>query len=156
MERDLIFVSSFCLSVCERSASHCRPRLISNWCPPGRVGPAARGGDPAPPVPAQVLAPLPRAQERRTQGRHQPHLRTSAEATPGQVCLNARCLLFSPPLSLSPSLPVSSYKLWYRYLKLRRKQVRQKCVTDPVYEEVNNAFERALVFMHKVRENTEL
>ena len=43
-----------------------------------------------------------------------------------------------------------SYKLWYNYLKLRRKQVRGKCVTDPVYEEVNNAFERALVFLHKV------
>ena len=44
-----------------------------------------------------------------------------------------------------------SYKLWYKYLKLRRKQVRGKCVTDPAYEEVNNAFERSLVFMHKVR-----
>ena len=35
-------------------------------------------------------------------------------------------------------------------MKLRRKQVRSKCVIDPVYEEVNNAFERSLVFMHKV------
>ena len=43
-----------------------------------------------------------------------------------------------------------SYKLWYNYLKLRRKQVKDKCITDPAYEEVNNAFERALVFMHKV------
>ena len=50
----------------------------------------------------------------------------------------------------SLSVCVCSYKLWYRYLKLRRKQVKQKCVTDPVYEEVNNAFERALVFTHKV------
>ena len=25
-----------------------------------------------------------------------------------------------------------------------------RCVTDPAYEEVNNAFERALVFLHKV------
>lgn len=48
-------------------------------------------------------------------------------------------------------LNVCSYKLWYKYLKLRRKQVRGKCVTDPAYEEVNNAFERSLVFMHKVR-----
>ena len=47
-------------------------------------------------------------------------------------------------------MTLSSYKLWYKYLKLRRKQVKQKCVTDPAYEEVNNAFERALVFMHKV------
>ena len=26
----------------------------------------------------------------------------------------------------------------------------RRCVSDPMYEEVNNAFERALVFMHKV------
>jgi pre-mRNA-splicing factor SYF1 len=43
-----------------------------------------------------------------------------------------------------------SYKLWYNYLKLRRKQVRGRCVTDPAYDEVNNAFERALVFMNKM------
>ena len=46
--------------------------------------------------------------------------------------------------------PLCSYKLWYHYLKLRRKQVKGKCITDICYEEVNNAFERALVFMHKV------
>ena len=28
--------------------------------------------------------------------------------------------------------------------------MKGKCITDGVYEEVNNAFERALVFMHKV------
>lgn len=43
-----------------------------------------------------------------------------------------------------------SYKLWYNYLKTRRKQIRNRCITDPGYEEVNNAFERALVFMHKM------
>ncbi|XP_015680994.1 pre-mRNA-splicing factor SYF1 [Protobothrops mucrosquamatus] len=43
-----------------------------------------------------------------------------------------------------------SYKLWYNYLKQRRKQVKSKCVTDPCYEEVNNCHERALVFMHKM------
>ena len=43
-----------------------------------------------------------------------------------------------------------SYKLWYNYLKLRRRQVKGKCITDPAFEEVNNAFERSLVFMHKV------
>ena len=26
-----------------------------------------------------------------------------------------------------------------------------QCVTDPVYEDVNNAFERSLVFLHRVR-----
>ena len=43
-----------------------------------------------------------------------------------------------------------SYKLWNNYLKLRRKQVRSKCIIDSVYEDVNNTFERSLVFMHKV------
>lgn len=43
-----------------------------------------------------------------------------------------------------------SYKLWYNYLKTRRRQIKNRCITDPGYEEVNNAFERALVFMHKM------
>ncbi|XP_023241197.1 pre-mRNA-splicing factor SYF1-like [Centruroides sculpturatus] len=43
-----------------------------------------------------------------------------------------------------------SYKLWYNYLKLRRKQVKGYCIIDPEYEDVNNTFERALVFMHKM------
>lgn len=43
-----------------------------------------------------------------------------------------------------------SYKLWYNYLKTRRKQIRGHCITDSIYEEVNNAFERSLVFMHKM------
>ena len=30
--------------------------------------------------------------------------------------------------------------------------MKGKCITDSAYEEVNNAFERALVFMHKVRQ----
>lgn len=43
-----------------------------------------------------------------------------------------------------------SYKLWYNYLRLRRRQMKGKCLTDPIYEEVNNAHERSLVFMHKM------
>lgn len=43
-----------------------------------------------------------------------------------------------------------SFKLWYNYLKLRRSQVKGKCITDPGYDEVNNVFERSLVFMHKM------
>ncbi|EDV28130.1 uncharacterized protein TRIADDRAFT_21689, partial [Trichoplax adhaerens] len=43
-----------------------------------------------------------------------------------------------------------SYKLWYNYLKLRRKQIRGKCINDPAYQDVNNTYERALVFMHKM------
>jgi len=43
-----------------------------------------------------------------------------------------------------------SYKLWYNYLKVRRKQIKGRCITDPGYDEVNNCFERSLVFMHKM------
>ncbi|XP_072936956.1 pre-mRNA-splicing factor syf1 homolog [Epargyreus clarus] len=43
-----------------------------------------------------------------------------------------------------------SFKLWYNYLKLRRSQIRGRCITDPGYEDVNNCFERSLVFMHKM------
>ncbi|KRT78854.1 Tetratricopeptide repeat-containing protein [Oryctes borbonicus] len=43
-----------------------------------------------------------------------------------------------------------SYKLWYNYLKTRHKQIKGRCIIDPGYEEVNNAFERSLVFMHKM------
>lgn len=31
-----------------------------------------------------------------------------------------------------------SYKLWYGYLKARRKQVRRRCPTDPDFEEVRS------------------
>lgn len=43
-----------------------------------------------------------------------------------------------------------SYKLWYGYLRLRMKQVKGKCVIDPAFKDVNNCFERSLVFMHKM------
>lgn len=43
-----------------------------------------------------------------------------------------------------------SYKLWYNYLRQRVSQLKDRCITDPLYEDVNNAFERALVFMHKM------
>uniref|UniRef100_A0A1A9WIW5 Suppressor of forked domain-containing protein n=1 Tax=Glossina brevipalpis TaxID=37001 RepID=A0A1A9WIW5_9MUSC len=43
-----------------------------------------------------------------------------------------------------------SYKIWYNYLRTRRRQVRGRCLTDSMYDEVNNTFERALVFMHKM------
>jgi pre-mRNA-splicing factor SYF1 len=43
-----------------------------------------------------------------------------------------------------------SYKLWYNYLKTRRKQVRGKCINEQDYEDLNNVFERSLVFMHKM------
>lgn len=43
-----------------------------------------------------------------------------------------------------------SFKLWYNYLKLRRNQMKGKCITDPDYDELNNVFERSLVFMYKM------
>lgn len=43
-----------------------------------------------------------------------------------------------------------SYKLWYNYLRLRRLQTKGKCITDPLFEDGNNAHERGLVFMHKM------
>lgn len=43
-----------------------------------------------------------------------------------------------------------SYKLWFSYLKLRKKQARGKSTQDDELENVNNAFERALVFMNKM------
>ncbi|XP_029660132.1 pre-mRNA-splicing factor SYF1-like [Formica exsecta] len=45
---------------------------------------------------------------------------------------------------------LGSYKLWYNYLRQRMSQLKDRCITDPLYEDVNNAFERALVFMHKM------
>lgn len=43
-----------------------------------------------------------------------------------------------------------SYKLWYNYLRLRRKQVVGRPVLDTSYDDANNAFERSLAFMHKM------
>ncbi|KAF6214821.1 hypothetical protein GE061_009564, partial [Apolygus lucorum] len=36
------------------------------------------------------------------------------------------------------------------YLKLRKKQIKGRCITDPCYEHLNNTFERALVYMNKM------
>lgn len=43
-----------------------------------------------------------------------------------------------------------SYKLWRAYLLHRTKQLGSRPLDDEMYEEVNNCFERALVFMHKM------
>ncbi|XP_011502536.1 PREDICTED: pre-mRNA-splicing factor SYF1 [Ceratosolen solmsi marchali] len=43
-----------------------------------------------------------------------------------------------------------SYKLWYNYLRHRVSQLKDRCIIDPLFDIVNNAFERALVFMHKM------
>ncbi|KAF5396790.1 XPA binding protein 2 [Paragonimus heterotremus] len=43
-----------------------------------------------------------------------------------------------------------SYKLWYRYLRLRRIHARRMCPGSLLHEETNSAHERALVTMHKM------
>ncbi|KAF1744170.1 hypothetical protein MXB_956, partial [Myxobolus squamalis] len=43
-----------------------------------------------------------------------------------------------------------SYKLWNAYLKLRRHFVREKSITDPAYEQANEAHQRSLIFMNKM------
>lgn len=72
-----------------------------------------------------------------------------------QVCTCHLVLSYIEPVCLTHINDVCffsvSYKLWYNYLRERRKQVKGKCITDPAYEEVNNCHERALVFMHKVK-----
>jgi hypothetical protein len=43
-----------------------------------------------------------------------------------------------------------SYKLWHAYLEQRRKKVRGRVANHPSYELVNEAYERALVTLHKM------
>jgi pre-mRNA-splicing factor SYF1 len=43
-----------------------------------------------------------------------------------------------------------SYKLWYRYLQERIATTRTLSIASPLFEEINNLFERALVHMHKM------
>jgi hypothetical protein len=58
-----------------------------------------------------------------------------------------RFVLFERALGRLPG----SYKLWKAYLDEKRGAVRGKFpLDDPAYEALNNTFERALVYMHKV------
>jgi len=43
-----------------------------------------------------------------------------------------------------------SYKLWKHYLQDRVNSVKDLSIVDPEYEAANNAFRRALVFLHKM------
>jgi len=43
-----------------------------------------------------------------------------------------------------------SYKIWHSYLQDRTKQCRGRPITHRRYEKLNNAFERALVTLHKM------
>ncbi|XKL68142.1 hypothetical protein PGB90_003633 [Kerria lacca] len=42
------------------------------------------------------------------------------------------------------------YKIWYSYLKARREQIEKQDVGGSLYNDVNHAFEKALVYMHKM------
>jgi pre-mRNA-splicing factor SYF1 len=43
-----------------------------------------------------------------------------------------------------------SYKLWIRYLKYRRESIVDQLMTSAQYRDLNNCYERSLVFMHKM------
>ena len=58
----------------------------------------------------------------------------------------AKCLIYERALKYLPG----SYKLWHQYLNYRKELVRGRKLTSGSYEAVNNAYERAMVFMHKV------
>ncbi|KNC76167.1 hypothetical protein SARC_11321 [Sphaeroforma arctica JP610] len=74
----------------------------------------------------------------------------------GSKCdINPTLLKYPPPIHQTYERALKeipgSYKLWYAYLRERRIHVKAKCpVTDPAFEELNNAYERAFVFMHKM------
>lgn len=57
-----------------------------------------------------------------------------------------RRMLYERALKAMPG----SYKLWNMYLRERRDKIKKKCITDKSYESLNNTYERALVFMHKM------
>ena len=44
----------------------------------------------------------------------------------------------------------TSYKLWFNYLKIRTTNLKSKAIDDAEYEEVNDLYERALIYMNKV------
>lgn len=48
------------------------------------------------------------------------------------------------------SVNAGSYKVWHAYLQHRVRQLESKRLDDPLYEEVNQCFDKALVFMHKM------
>jgi hypothetical protein len=64
----------------------------------------------------------------------------------GEVSFTARKLIYERALKALPG----SYKLWNMYLRERRDRIKHKSITDPAYESLNNTYERALVFMHKM------
>jgi len=69
------------------------------------------------------------------------YVRAKAEASHG-----VRYLIYERAIKELPG----SYKLWHAYLRERVAQVADLCITDLQYEATNNAFDRALVFLHKM------
>ena len=89
-------------------------------------GPALRGGFAAQRLQPQILGSLPWSQA----------FLTSKAAQ----LLAERALKYLP----------GSYKLWRPYLNDRVAQVKNRRPDDPAVEHVNRAYERALVYMHKM------
>lgn len=52
--------------------------------------------------------------------------------------------LYEQSLLVNPG----SYKLWHGYLQHKSRQLDGKQLDDPLYEDVNNCYERSFVFMH--------
>eukprot|EP00435_Cladocopium_sp_Y103_P038615 s1411_g10.t1 len=69
------------------------------------------------------------------------YVKAKAEAS-----LKVRFLIYERAVKELPG----SYKLWHAYLQLRMQSVKDSAILDPEYEACNNAFERALVFLHKM------
>lgn len=68
------------------------------------------------------------------------HKQTSGGSPVSVNMLYERCLKQLP----------GSYKVWIQYLRYRLQVTSELEATDPSYEEMNNCFERSLVFMHKM------
>lgn len=68
------------------------------------------------------------------------HKKISAGSPDSVNMLYERCLKQVP----------GSYKVWIRYLRYRLEITADKPISDPLHEQLNNCFERSLVFMHKM------
>ena len=43
-----------------------------------------------------------------------------------------------------------SYKMWFNYITERKASLQNLPITHPQFEELNDVFERAMAYMHKV------
>ena len=71
---------------------------------------------------------------------------TTQKASQGKV----RYMLMCTSLYMCFMLIISEIFTWWNSCVVSIVLCMCRCITDPAYEDVNNAFERALVFLHKV------